>query len=450
MSVSSRRFRLDLYREHLEELAFLYEQCRYLRDDPLTPWARLDDFEQRLEAHLDALHIGGRFSLQVSSELAESADAAEVFAASAVFCRQESVPMLSAMLRSASLQDPDCRRALRDALAHELPHTWQPHCLRALSSGAVLVRPVLAHALAYRRVPCPGVAEALLKHADEADLPGLLWAVGRWGDSADLHVVRLLYAHSQPAIRDAAIRSGLRLADPVASGALSRSSPEPVGAVLYGLAGARDLASPLVKQLAERDCTPDVVRALGLLGDLSAVRPLVLRLDHERLGSYAAQALSVITGARIYDKAFVAEHVMEDELFDDELRQYRETGALPKRADGRPFGSEVSALSRDTEKWEAWLLQHSTRFRSGVRYRFGKPCSPAITMLGLSAETTPNDYRNLFVDELMMRYRIDVALETDMPVAKQRTLLHHALRLVVARTTSFEPGLWYSAGAQVR
>jgi hypothetical protein len=51
-------FETELYQEHLEEVSFLYELRLTLFDDPEITWLDISDFEERFEAHIDALVVG--------------------------------------------------------------------------------------------------------------------------------------------------------------------------------------------------------------------------------------------------------------------------------------------------------------------------------------------------------------------------------------------------------
>ena len=57
-------FETELYQEHLEEASFLYEQRLTLFDDPEITWLDIEDFEERFEAHIDALVVGEELALK--------------------------------------------------------------------------------------------------------------------------------------------------------------------------------------------------------------------------------------------------------------------------------------------------------------------------------------------------------------------------------------------------
>ena len=55
MALHAKDFREELYVEHLEEAAYLYEtRCHWLIDADVS-WLDLEENDTRIEAHLDAL-----------------------------------------------------------------------------------------------------------------------------------------------------------------------------------------------------------------------------------------------------------------------------------------------------------------------------------------------------------------------------------------------------------
>jgi hypothetical protein len=183
--------------------------------------------------------------------------------------------------------------------------------------------------------------------------------------------------------------------------------------------------------------------ALGLLGDLSSVRALISLLPHEPLAQIVAEALFVITGAPLVVDVLVVDAIEEEELFDDEIAVYRETGQLPTRPDGRRFGTVERKLSINPAEWTAWLEANAARFRSDRRYRLGELYDPSILLRCLLSDRYPKTWRGLAAEELLTRYAVDVPLEVDMPVAWQTRVLREATAPVGEASAEVDPGLWY-------
>lgn len=442
---SERRFRAGLYREHVEEAAFLYGQGRHLRGEAGVPWTRLHDLEQRLEAHVDALVVGGRQALDLAGICAAEGDAEEFHVAATLFCRRVAAQPLAQALSRAAEGPADLRTALFDALAAELPPAWEPMCVRAAASGPPRLQPVFRAALSHRRTAHDAQLPAAQQASPEPeDALRLLWSAGRGTGADDLPALRTWYGDERGSVREAALCAGMRLGDRNAFDALRASGADCPRALAVG--GGASGARALLARLDSGQATAEDVTAVALLGELTAVRPLLARLADDAIGDAAAWALEVITGAHLFVTRRIDEAGREDELFDDELGRLREHGTWPVRADGAPFGSDLSAPTRNTEAWQHWLRDNASRFRAGLRYRMGRPCSPAVSLLMLGAESQPAPVRELLLDELAVRYRIDLRVEADMPVARQRRLLHEGAAVVLARTSSFEPGSWGAVG----
>jgi hypothetical protein len=361
-----------------------------------------------------------------------------------VFCRHALASLLADVLRDLDYDDPDRARALVDALKHELPESWHAAALRGVTQGQPQRAAVLARVIGYQRLDTGGALAALAAGAPPETQEALLWAIGRTRENGGEELANLLCAAPDERVSAAAVRTALRLHDPRAlphiQVALTNGRRFAVDAAL---GGDRSVTSKLVGLLREsRD--PETCVALGLVGDLSAVRLLVETLAFEPLAAAAAEALYVITGAPLFETVLIEDQLTEDELFDKELRTFRETGELPKRGDGQPFGTNVSRLSQDPMVWEKWLQANGSRFKADWRYRVGQPYSPSVLFECLRSETFPKSYRALVGEELLVRYRIDLPFEADMPVEKQQAVLGQGQSAISAAAPRFEAGRWYT------
>ncbi len=443
MAVSERLLKLGLYREHLEEATFLYEQCLNLRRARGSSWLKLGDFEQRLEAHIDALRLGGQMALNLCFESAQSGDGAELFATVALICHHQSLTLLGSIVNELASRSPAHQTALRDALAWQLPEAWVERCVQAVQAGQPASRSMFAEVLACRRADCPSGAKALLESAQGRDLHAALWAIGRWRRPQDQCLVRRFYAVDDLAVCASALHAGLRLQDAEAGAMVDRHEAP---SLALGLAASRGAVVTLGRRLSEATSARESALALGLLGELSAVRPLLAMLSDEEVGGDAAQALHIITGAPLFERVFVAETMAQDEMFEQEWTHFSATGEAPSRVDGRHFGENALRLTRDPAVWERWLRTHASRFSAGPRYRLGRLCSPAVIALALTSDDIAAPLRGHFLEELVIRYDIDLEIEPVQFVAEQRRRLRSAIRKVLGSTTRFEPGHWYRAG----
>src|SRR2546429_654230 len=105
MPTSPHSFAVRMYDEHLEEASFLYEQRKALLRDPEIPWTRIGEFEERLEAHIDALVIGGRLALDICQKHAKEGHARGVVFAVSVYCRHQDPQLLAEAWRMRADRD---------------------------------------------------------------------------------------------------------------------------------------------------------------------------------------------------------------------------------------------------------------------------------------------------------------------------------------------------------
>lgn len=450
MATSLRQFRVELYEEHLEDASFLYTERHALFLSQEIPWVGLLDFEERLEAHIDALVVGAERALDVCGRRAVEGDAGELFAAVCVFCRQLQAPRLAEVLKTLDHEDPDKRRAVGDALKYELPDAWRDFCSGAVAQPDGKLAPILAEVLGYRRFKASEILVRRLQNATPPALPSLLWSLGRIRADFAIPVVRQFLSAEDLGTARAAVHAALRLQDEDTVHKLMASSGAPESyPIALGLAGGRRMAKPLLRALKESEKPLDVITALGLLGDLSVVRPLVDLLSDEQLRSAAALALHVITGAMLSEEVLIPEQITEDEMFPEELKAFRERGQQPLRGDGQPFGTKVRRLAQDPAVWQQWLEANAAGFQAGQRYRYGVLCSPQVLLDCLRAEAFPKTYRGWVGEELLVRYAIDLPFEADMLVPQQQRVLREATALIAQATTGFEPGQWHFAGQPV-
>lgn len=447
---SSRRFHHELFESHLKDAAFLYEQRLLTLKDPESSWRRAASLEDRLEAHIEGLIAGDDAALAVCMDHAVGGDASELFVATCVLCRRASAPMLAEVLKRFDRDDPLKVQALIDALKYELPAEWREYCRAAVEAGNPKLAPMLAWVLGYRRARVDDVLLNSLNTAAPPAFPPLLWSIGRTRGDRAADVVRPLLQSSEKGTAAAAMHAALRLGDDEALRRLLASAARgDVDPVALGLAAGRGMTTVLLTLAPKPETATDALIALGLLGDLPAVRPLIDLLSVEEAAGPAADALHVITGADLFEDVLVPEPPNEDEMFPEEVAAFHERGEVPQRADGRPFGTTVHRLSRDPAVWQEWVASNSSRFAAGRRHRCGVLYSPGTLLDCLRSESYPKPYRDFVGEELLIRYGVDLSFEPDMFVAQQQRVLGDAARTVAQATERFEAGEWYFAGRPV-
>jgi hypothetical protein len=445
MSTSIRDFQVGLYQEHLEEASFLYVQRRALLVDEKVPWMDLLAFEDRLEAHLDALVVGGELALQVCKERCENGDEGELFASVSLFCRHLRSKLVASAIKPLTVDQPESIDAVCDALKQELPSSWTDFVDRALARGDPPLAEILARVAAYRRLP---VTNALLGMSTVAGAPvkAIATTFGRLRSKQAREILEDWLLEASEETRSAVIFALLRIGiaplvhDPHAFDWYTFSP-----ATALGVGGSRAAGNGLVS--SGRPLTGDQLLAIGLLGDLQAVPLLQGYLSDSSFSNSAALALHWITGAGMYADVFVEEQLSEDEMSDEEWNRWTKEAVPPRRPDGSAYGQTERQLSTDPMQWERWLAHHLPRFDRNQRYRSGYPITPGILLQNLLDPFSDRRLRTLAAEELAIRYGCDVPFETEMPVAQQLRALGQMKEWVDEHKWQFKPGCWYFAQA---
>lgn len=450
MATSYQAFLIELYEEYLEEASFLYEQRLGLLDDPEVTWRDVGEFEERFEAHIDGLVVGEDLALEVCRRRAAEGDFGELHAAVRVFCRQNRKEWVWEALEGLDPGEPEKLRAAADALKHEAPAAWEAELIERLGGAgrSPAFPPVLAAVGGYRRLPAGSlIADSLAEMAD-AHREVAAWSLGRLREQGGRRALLGYLIDPDEALASAAAVALLRLGDrQVLDYCLQVADAQPWAYLPLSLGGGPAAAAAVLGHAARGQPDPLCLRALGVFGQVEAVPHLVRALERDDAAEAAAEALNLITGAGLLAEVFVPEPVEEDELFEEELENFR-AGKPVTRPDGQPYGATVLRLTRDPEAWRQWWDANGGRFGASVRHRYGRPLSPEVLLTSLEDERTPNRFRRLAHEELCIRYGLDFSWEADMPVPEQERALFQ-LRTRAGGDPRFSEEGWYFAGERM-
>ena len=329
MATSIRQFNVELYREHLEEASFLYEQRLAYLHDPEVNWPDLRDWEERFEAHIDALVVGGELALDICRQQAADGDAGEMHAALRVFCRQDRKDHAFAVLDTLDPTDDDVVRAVAQALCRDAGSDGATICCTSSGAGSL----TNAYSGEGDRISPLSVRSTSQEHAGRTAVLGcaeLAWALGRVGTAASVPLLWPLVGSDDQHVCEAAAIALMRLGDdrPLQRAMHGRHSR-------LGATRARDWRKPesvrlLLDALKSQSADADGVLALGLLGDLAPWHRCSTCWMTTPEGAcrrspqhnYRCRAVRLV---------FVPDDVDPDEFSEDERLAYEKAGTLPTR-----------------------------------------------------------------------------------------------------------------------
>jgi hypothetical protein len=363
-------------------------------------------------------------------------------AALRVFCRQDLKDDALAVLNALDPTDEEAGGAASRALL-ETPTGWRDDLLRLLQDDQPHLTHVLARVVGFRRFPCEELLTRKLAAKPPFGSADLAWALGRVGGARSVPLLSSLLESDDRRLCEAAAVALLRLGDDrVLERAMLAAPTHPWARRVLAIGGDSRSVRVLLEVLDGAGADEDTVLALGLLGDLAAVAPLLQLLDDDTVRGTAAVALNTITGAGLYTNVFVPDQFDPDELFDEEREAYNKDGTLPTRH-GKPYGNWERVPLGDQAGWQTWLSENKHRFSRKYRWRMGQPYGPSALVECLRCETSPYSVRTATCDELVARYGMDVPFEIELRVKQQSRFLAKIESWIASHSSGFTNGQWY-------
>ncbi len=446
VQLSRERFSRSLVEQHLEELSWLYDQRIYLLEDGQRSWLDVAGNEQRFSNHLRSLSLLGDKATRHCLELASNEDPGSVHAAVGLLCIRENFGLLDRLFRALDWNDEDLARAAFGALKHTCPESLKTSLQAWTVPGCRVPASELAVVCGYRRWGLNG-----LRGLKERSItPGFAWAVGRCAATGYYDILRRISA-DQDAILGLEVAIALLRCgqSDQLSGLIDKLSKEDWPRLVVGLCCDPRLYEKLIDSVSA-DPGLEGLRALGLVGEPRAVDCLIEGLTRLELAGTAAEALHLMTGADLKEEVPVPQEL--DEEVEEENKDDQEIVPTQATSHDEPVEQSIEMwerISRDPRVWQGWWKANQRHFHSGLRYRYGVSCSPAELVRTLEDPDSPVWARRYTYEELVIRYRADLAFETDYLVTEQHTAISNYRRWHRAHHQTFAPGKWYLYGKPV-
>lgn len=417
----------DVIEEHAEEAAFLWQQREAAVYAPDYDIEELTGADERLEAHLDGLRIGGEKSWEICKELGWDLPG-EYFTGMSIALRLSKSDYVNEVLEEAE-GDEDATRGIISALGWVKPQTLRGLIKTLLLSDSAYRKLIGIGACAVHRARATTQLEKALYETDEALLSRSLKAAGELGQVSSLSLVQKHLDHPNDACRFEAARSTVLLGDRSALKILSlfavSDNPfrrQAMDVALRAMESAE--AKNWIRNLAANKAQLRyALIASGIQGDPAFLPALMRQFENEEFARVAGEAFEMITGLNIFRESLevipdVPETAEDDpneaEQIDDELDTDLDD-------DDEELGEDEGLIIPDPDKMKPWYEANKDRFEPGQRYLCGQPVSPescsGILLTGQQRQ------RTAAAIELVLAQPGKPLFETRAPGRRQQRLL---------------------------
>jgi len=444
MAINALAFRKDLYAEHMDEAAFLYEnRLSWLYDEEVS-WLDLEELDVRMDAHLDALVVGGQVAVDLCQASLESAEPGQLHVIVRLYCRLKEISLLAGIWKKLDFDDEEKSKAIADALKWDCPAEWYNALRSAFQMKNKKMFSILLPAVVYQQVADAKSLCECLSVANDQQKTDLVWSIGNTGDSScNIDVSHYLTSNFFPLAEQAAL-SLMKTGD---VNVIERMQlPVSRISLIAALGGNKQYVLQLIDIARQGKADADCLIAMGLTGEASAISFLLNYLKHPDYADSAAWGLQLISGASLYEDIHIADDVEEADLFDHELEDFKKD-RLPRNIDGLDFGEQKHQLTIKQDKWLKWFQDNESKFTDDMRYRNGEPYTPSAILDVLVNPQTPYKIRKLLYEELIIRYNLDVFLAVDDMLEKQKNALNSVYQWINDKA-DFKLGAWYFSGVE--
>lgn len=290
----------DVLEEHFEELDFLWEQRERRLFSPDWTVVQLAEHEERCEAHLDGLRIGGEHSVEIARPFLGGEESGAATAAAFVFLAAGSPELAGQLLDALAEANDAVRTGIRIGLRHgEVGAVTDRLYGLALGKDQAL-RALAVDVLAFHRLKPPPEVDRLLGDGDPAIRRVAFGAAGRMKNVLTIRHIEEALESEDVRLRRVALEAGARagLADVLAlcrkAARGARAVPEAVA--FLGVVGSREDVGTLRSALGETTVAGAAIEGLGALGEPSSIPLLIEAMSKEDLAEHAATAFTRVTG----------------------------------------------------------------------------------------------------------------------------------------------------------
>lgn len=408
MQSSRNSFQSRLYTDHFEEIEFLLAQRIGLFHDPEVQWPQIEDFEDRLMAHIDGTVLGGANADALSIELLESDDIDIVRGAVFALAHSKSPDALAAVAEKMEQVSAELMPAYVDALKHPPNDRISEKLTALLSHERSEIRASVIEILGYRREGDPAQIAGCLEDSDSSIIAAATLAITRLRYDGAIDQLRRALEHPETSVVPEAAFALATFAAPEGLNWFRNfcsESQEDYGfaPVYLALTGSVSDAGLILRSPV--GTTKSGIEALGIIGDPETIGKLheALNSDDEEIKLAAAESLELITGSGLTEEYT---HVEEFEDPDEGVIETDET--------------VLTRVSTSHETWSEWLAKHRNDLAAGERYRRGKQFAPSLLLDEIADPKSSFTRRRRAYLELLVRGDQVTPFEPDWFIRRQR------------------------------
>ena len=342
----------SILHEHLEELDFLWEQRERVLFAPDWTLHELGELEERAEAHLDGLRIGGDAAIDLARPALAGEEPGAATAAAFVFLAARTPALANELMDAIAASKDPARDGIRVALRHGEVNLVTDR-LYELSVGADRhLRAFATDVLAFHRLRPPPEMERLLADDEPAVRRLAYAAAGRFGKLLTERHLQDALDCEDPTVQRVALEACARCGLPALVAQCRKASRRLTEALAFlGVVGTDEDIPALKTALGDPSLAPAALAAFGSLGNVAAM-PLILQ-------AMANPTLAVPAGEAFVQ--LVGEH---------DLRVAR--APMPPPALDDPAGDVMDDLPPpDADRARALWEQMQSRFAPGGRWQAG-------------------------------------------------------------------------------
>jgi uncharacterized protein (TIGR02270 family) len=298
----------DILEEHLEELAFLWEQRQSAVRDPDYTIREFAHLEERIAAHLQGVLAVGEVALPLLEDTLAGEDPALVFAAAYALLHAKNETATARVRDSFGHAQGDVLAALRDALAHAPLNPGVAPFRELFHGGPASIGAAAGTILAFHAVLEPTIPqiERLLQHEDPVVRQCGWRLVGYLGVPLEARTYAAAMRDEDPGVRRAALHAGAWSGQPGVLAVCRKLAAQPTLEILDALELLAVLGGPEDAQLMATLATTaalgparfDLVGTYGHPGLMDLVLTTLAEPD-PAIAAAAGGAFTKMTGQNI-------------------------------------------------------------------------------------------------------------------------------------------------------